>query len=104
MVFHVKAKNERSTSSGSRCRQNIKDEKSRRDLVDYVKELHQKAWRACSTIIFPHSTNQIFDLWRCPGRCRRNFLNSLLGSFSVVDWNGNDNATNKEFDWSSEEK
>ena len=31
-------------------------------------KLHQKAYRTCSTIIFPHSTNQIIDLWRC--RCR----------------------------------
>ena len=29
---------------------------------------------------------------------------SLLGSFSIDDGNGNDNATNKEFDWSSHEK
>ena len=78
--FHVKAKNERFTAPGLRCRQNLKYKNSRRHLVDYVKELHQKAWRTCSTIIFPHSTKQIVDLWRCPGRCRRHFLNSLLGS------------------------
>ena len=47
---------------------------SRRRLVDFVKTLHQKACRTCSTIIFPHSTNQIIDLWRC----RRQILNSLL--------------------------
>jgi len=35
---------------------------SRRRLADYVKTLHQKA---CRTIIFFHSTNQIIDLWRC---------------------------------------
>ena len=40
VVFNVQAKNERFTSPGSRCRQNLKYEKSRRDLVDYVKELH----------------------------------------------------------------
>ena len=28
----------------------------------YVKNLHQKACRTCSTIIFPHSTNRIIDL------------------------------------------
>ena len=78
--FHVKAKNERLTAPGLRCRQSLKYENSRRHLVDYVKELHQKAWCACSTIIFSHSTKQIIDLWRCPGRCRRHFLNSLLGS------------------------
>ena len=37
---------------------------SRRRSVDYVKTLHQKACRTCSTIIFLHSTNQIIDLWR----------------------------------------
>ena len=39
---------------------------SRRRLPDYVKTLHQKACRTCSTIIiiFLHSTNQIIDLWR----------------------------------------
>ena len=35
------------------------------------KKLHQNACRTCSTIIFPHSTNQIIDL-------QRHFLNSLL--------------------------
>ena len=50
---------ENSTSSFGRLRQ----------------KLHQKACRTCSTIIFPHSTNQIIDLWRC--RCRRHFLNSI---------------------------
>ena len=45
---------------------------SRRPLAACVKKMHRKA---CSTIIFPHSTNQIIDLWRC--RCRRHFLNSI---------------------------
>ena len=49
---------------------------SRRRLADYVKTLHQKAYRTCSTIIFLHSTNQIIDLWRC--RCRRQILSSLI--------------------------
>ena len=35
---------------------------SRRRLADYVKTLHQKACRTCSTIIFLHSTNQIIEL------------------------------------------
>ena len=35
---------------------------ARRSLADYVKTLHQKA---CRTIIFLYSTNQIIDLWRC---------------------------------------
>ena len=51
---------------------------SRRRLSDYVKTLHQKACRTCSTIIFLHSTNQIIDLWRCSWRCRRQILSSLL--------------------------
>ena len=50
--FHVKAKNERFTAGGSRCRQNLKYQNSLRHLVDYFKELHQKAWRACSAFIF----------------------------------------------------
>ena len=48
---------------------------SRRRLTDYVKKLHQKA---CRTVIFPRSINQIIDLWRCRRQCRRHFLNSLL--------------------------
>ena len=51
--FHVKANNERFTGPGSRCRQNLKYENLRRHLVDYIKEFHQKAWRTCSTNIFP---------------------------------------------------
>ena len=31
---------------------------SRRRLADYVRKLHQKACRTCSTINFPRSTNQ----------------------------------------------
>ena len=42
------------------------------------RQLDQKACRTCSTIIFLHSTNQIFDLWRCRWRCRRQILNSLI--------------------------
>ena len=38
------------------------------------KKLHKKACRTCSTIIFPHSTNQIIDLWPCCCCCRRHFL------------------------------
>ena len=51
---------------------------SGRRLADYVKTLHQKACRTCSTIIFLHWTNQIIDLWRCRWRCRRQILSSLL--------------------------
>ena len=53
---------------------------SRRCLADYVKTLHQKACRTCSTITFIHSINQNNDFWRCRCRCsrRRRFLNSLI--------------------------
>ena len=61
-VFHVTAENERFTAKGSRYRQNLKFEISRRHLADYVKTLHQKACRTCSTIIFYHSTNGVIDL------------------------------------------
>ena len=32
----------------------------------------------CSTILFPHSTNQIIDLWRGRRCCRSSFVNSLI--------------------------
>ena len=47
---------------------------SSRRLADYIRTFLQKACRTCSTIIFPHSTNQIIELWRC--RCLQ--LNSLI--------------------------
>ena len=54
--FHAKEKNERFTAaSGSRCRQNLKTERKN----------FTSSFCTCSTIIFPHSTNQITDLWRC---------------------------------------
>ena len=34
--------------------------------------------RTCSTIKFPRLTNEIIDFWRCRGRYRRHFLNSLI--------------------------
>jgi len=36
---------------------------SRPRLADYIKKLHQKACRTWSTIIFPHSTNEIIDFY-----------------------------------------
>ena len=51
---------------------------SRRRLADHIKTLHQKACCTCSTIVFPHSTNQIIDLWRFFWRCRREIFNSLI--------------------------
>ena len=62
--FHTKTENERFTAAGWRC--------PHRHLEDCQ---NQKACRTCSTIILPHSTNQIIDLWRC----RRHFFNYLLG-------------------------
>ena len=67
---------------------------SRRHLANYVTKLHQSAFRTCSTIIFPRSTNQIIiDLWRC--RCCRHFLKSLLGSLRNDNENGNGKTTNQ---------
>ena len=44
------------------------------------KNCPQAACRTSSTILFPHSTNQIIDLWRCRRCCRRRFVqNSLIG-------------------------
>ena len=54
---------------------------SRCYLADYVKELSENACRTCrmcSTIIFPHSTNQIVVFWRRRCRCRRPCLSSVL--------------------------
>ena len=44
-------------------------------------KLHQRACRTCSTILIPHSTNQIIHLWRCRRFCRCRFVqNSLTGA------------------------
>jgi len=56
--FHVKAKNEIYTAAGSRRSQNLKYE----SLAHYVRKYHQKA---CRTIIFRYSSNEIIDLWPC---------------------------------------
>ena len=42
-----------------------------RRLADYVNKLHQGASRTCSTIIFPHSTNQIIREFKQPQRLRQ---------------------------------
>ena len=42
-----------------------------RRLADYVNKLHQGASRTCSTIIFPHSTNQIIRELSQPRRRRQ---------------------------------
>ena len=76
--FHVKAKSERFTASSSRRHQNLKYENFMSLFCRLRQTLHQKACRMCSTIIFLHSTNQIFDLWCCRSRCHRQILNSLM--------------------------
>ena len=61
---------------------------SRHRLADYVKKLRQKACSACSTIIFPCTTNHIIDLGRC--RCGTPFQlksNSEISKESKLDWN-----------------
>ena len=61
---------------------------SRRRLADYLKNLHQKACCTCSTIMSPHSTNQIIDSWRC--RCLCHFLNSLKALYLYRDYSEDD--------------
>ena len=51
---------------------------SRCHLADYVKEFYYSACRTCSTIIFPHSANQIIVFWRRRCRCRRPCSSSLF--------------------------
>ena len=73
--FHAKAENERFNVAVSRCRQNLKYENSTLPFDRLRQNIAPKACRTCSTIIFPRSSNQIIDFWRC--RCSRRFLNSL---------------------------
>ena len=49
---------------------------SRCHLANYVKEFYLSACRTCSTILFPHLTNQIIVLWHCLCRYRCLCLNS----------------------------
>ena len=62
VVVKLNVKNESSTSSVER--QNIASKS-----VQHVQHVQHDS-------IFPHSTNQIIDLWRC--RCPSNFLNFLM--------------------------
>ena len=39
-------------------------------FTDHFKEMYFSACSTCSTIILPHSTNHIIDLWRCCCHCR----------------------------------
>ena len=76
--FHVKAENEACTVAVSRCRRNRKYENFKSSFR--FGRLCQKNCTKSVTHVqhdsFPHSTNQIIDLWCCRYRCL--FLNSLL--------------------------
>ena len=81
MVFVSAAKNGRFTVAGSRYRQNLTYENFTALFGRLRQKLHQIVCRTCrtpSTIIFPHSTNQIIDLWRCRCRSRRHSLINFL--------------------------
>ena len=47
-------------------------------LADCLKKIHLN--HMCSTIIFPHSANEIIHLWHCCCFCGRHFLNFLWSS------------------------
>jgi len=47
----------------------------RRHLADNVKKIAQKSVPHMQhNIIFPHSSNQIIDLWQCRGHCHGHFF------------------------------
>ena len=58
----------------------LTSEISRCHLADYVIELYLSACRTCSTIIFPHSTNQIIVFCLGVVVAVGGVLSSLLGS------------------------
>ena len=62
MVFYVVVKKKKSTAESSRCRRNLKYENFTSSFSRQRQNLHQKVCRTCSTISFPHLTNQI-DHW-----------------------------------------
>ena len=64
-AFHIKAKNERLTTAGSRCGQNLKFYNFTSSFGRLCQNIAPKACRTCSTIIFSYSTNQIIDLLCC---------------------------------------
>ena len=55
-------------------------------LPEYVKHVHQKVRRTCGTIICPHSTNHVIDLWRCVCRSRRHLfkLPFVAGQLALI--------------------
>ena len=84
--FHVKAKNERFTAAGSRCRQNLKFE----NLMSSFGRLRRKI----APKSLPHvqhdyissfnQSNHWFNLWRCCCCCLRLYLNSLISDNTSV--------------------
>ena len=63
--FYVKVENENLLLRARVVVKTLKTENSTSSFGRLRQKLHQKACRTCSTIIFPHSTNHIIDLWRC---------------------------------------
>ena len=74
--FLAKAKNERFSAAGSRCRQNLKNENFTSLIGRLRQKFSPKSVPHVQHIIFPHSTNQIIDLCGC--RCQSGFLNSPM--------------------------
>ena len=68
------------TLASWRCRQNLKFENFTSSFGRLRQKIAPKSMpHVQHDYFFPHSTNQIIDLWRCRFRCRcRHFLNSVL--------------------------
>ena len=67
--FYVKAENEKLSLRACVMARTSNMKTSCRALADQLRHrLHKKTCRTCSTITFPHSTNQIMALWCCRGR------------------------------------
>ena len=62
--------------AGSHYYPNLKYEDFRASFAIFILKFHWKASGTCSSIIFPHSTKQIIDLWCCHCCCRCHLLNS----------------------------
>ena len=59
---HVNEENAIFSAVDPRSRQNLKFENLCGPLLENVKEMYLSACCTCSTIMFPHSTNDIIDL------------------------------------------
>ena len=62
------------TAAVSRCLENHKYENVMSLFARIRQTRHQKVCRTCGTIICPHSTNYVIELWRCVCRCRRHLF------------------------------